>query len=279
MAPRLRYIIHFLLTAILLTILAASLASCRRKEYYDQSSADATIQSLAEMVRNGDIGRLPELVRSNDENLNKTLKSAGIIFERIQLLSDTLKKKFPDEVDELIEKAKTTATEEANKVAKRRGQTDWGERLQTLFIDPSGAIDDFMSRATVAYADDETYALLIDGQPAFGIGIILKQNPENQKWYLNWPDNLTGMVKMMPQTDAEWMIIRSMLKSISNGVRWTERGIREDKIKQLDDVWQHAAMNVAPNVVVQWLIYEQAVKKRPKKSSSTPQPSTNDNGG
>ena len=240
------------------------LAGCSREAYYDQTSAEATVDSLAEMVRNGEMVRVPELVHADDENVTKTLHAAGVIFHRMQLLAVTIREKYPDEVDDVLAEVKAEALKAADKEGKKRGGKDWGKRLEAMLVDPASAIDSLMERVSVVYSNDEEYALLIDGEPAFGVGIVIRQSSDDGLWYIEWPSNLAGMSSQMPQTDAEWSILRSLLKSVANGVDWTEKAINEGKAKKLEDVWKEAGKEVVPNIVIGWLIYEQAVKHRPK---------------
>ena len=253
---------------LILIAAAILLTGCSRKTYYDQTTPESTVESFAEMVRQGDMGRIPDLFHADDENVTNTLHAAGVIFHRMQLLAVTIREKYPDEVDKVLAEAKTEALDIADKQGKKRGSKDWGNKLQAMLIDPTATIDDLMTRVSVVYANDDQYALMIDDQPAFGIGMTMSKSPEDQQWYIDWPTNLPGMSSQMPQTDAEWSIIRSLLKSVANGVDWTEKAINDDKTKKLEDVWKEAGKEVIPNIVIGWVIYEQAVKHRPDKTQN-----------
>ncbi len=246
----------------LLLALTLLLPSCGRKTNYDQSSAQATVDSLAEMLETGDVVRIPSLIHTDDENLTKTLHAVGVILMRIQNLSTTIKEKYPDEVDELLKKIEADATAQLEKAGNDRGQTDWGDRFQALLVDPADAFHDLLDRVEVVYASDEMQALLFDGKPALG-GIILLQNPDDGKWYFDWPDQIPGLDTAMPKTEAEWKILRSILKTVANGVDWTKEEIEEGNAKNLNKVYEEVAKNVGPNLVIGWFIYQQALKKRP----------------
>ncbi len=242
-----------------------SLTSCwGRKGTYDQTTPEATVESLTEMIKNGDLPRIPELIQAEDEMLTRTLRSTAVILLRMQALSEKIKKEYPDEVDALFERIKKDAMETVQKKGEERGQTDWGDRLQAFLIDPGSMFDEQTSRIGVAYVDDETYAVTFDGQPAFGVGMLIRQNPDDLNWYFVWPENIPGLNTKMPKTDAEWKILRSLLKSVANGVEWTEKTIDEGKAKDLDAVWEQTMRNVGPNLAIGWMLYERALKKRPK---------------
>lgn len=57
--------------------------------------------------------------------------------------------------------------------------------------------------------------------------------------------------------------MNAMLKSVTNGVEWTERRITDEKnAGQLEEIWAQLAIDVGPALVVQWGLYEQATKAR-----------------
>jgi len=272
-----------LLRATLLMITCALVAGGCSEQEYDQSSPNNLLDSLVEMVENGDVGRMPELIYTDDPDLRQCLDSAGIILERIQLLSVTVREKYPDEIDDLLEKGEEEATKRIEEAGNERGRSDWGAQFEGILKDPFGAIEENRDRLTAAYVADDMYALQIDDEPAFGLGLLIvwaadevevDENGKSKyiypgdvpgKWYFQIPMDLPYVKDKLPQTEAEWTIMKSLMKSVANGVRWAEQAVEDEgKYESLDEVWQELAMNVGPNLVVGWVIYEKALENRPE---------------
>ncbi len=262
--------------AILVSLLACvALPGCRRRSY-SQASADATVQSLADMLKDGNVRQIPSLIRAQDPKMQELLDRLGPLFDRLHRLSETLQEKYPDEVDALLAKAAQAGGEKiaASGRTTRSGE-QWRDQLTLMIADPFGTMDREMARVSTIYVDDETYALTIDGQPAFGVGILIRQ-ADDGKWYFHVPEYIPGLSSQMPQTDHEWRIMNSMFKSVTNGVEWTERRIAEENAGQLEEIWAQLALDVGPQLVMQWGLYEKATKareerlKREKQTGSAP---------
>ena len=255
---------HWLALAGFTLAMAILAGGCDREKHYDQSTPQATVDSFVDMVRNGDVQRIPELISTSDENLTRTLYSTGVILLRMQRLGETVREEYPDDVDRLMKRIKEDATKKIEEMGRNRGREGMGDEFQAFLLDPAPWIEEQMDRVDVVYVEDELYAIQFDRKPVFGVGILLRLNTEDNKWYFVWPENIPGLSTAMPKTEAEWQILRSILKSVANGSEWTENAIAEGKADDLEEVWEQVVRNVAPNIVIGWLLYEQAIKKRPK---------------
>lgn len=251
------------LLAVLLSAAVFFAPGCRRSRTYHQTSADATVHSLADMLKDGNVHLIPSLIRAEDPKMQELLVRLGPLFNRMNRLSQSLREKYPDEFDALLAKAAAAGSERiaaSGRTAQDRGQ--WEERLTLMIADPFGMLDREMERVSTVYVDDETFALTIDDKPAFGVGVLIRQ-ADDGKWYFHLPQNLPGLGSRLPQSDAEWRIMNAMLKSVTNGVEWTERRITDEKnAGQLEEIWAQLAIDVGPALVVQWGLYEQATKAR-----------------
>lgn len=258
---------RFLRSLTLLAAAAAALAllllpACDRTREYNQNTPEATLSSLFEMIGDGNIHRLPELIYTDDPQLRAALDDVGLLLQRVYSLGEEIRTQYPEDVARLRAEYEALAVEKARQMAEERGGEELWLRLQLFLTDPQVAAENEIDRLGVVEIDEETFAVTIDNRPAFGVGLLMIRR--EGRWYFEFPQNLPGLGTSMPQTDAEWRIMRSILKSIANGVSWTEREVETGGIRNLDRVWRQAAEDVFPPIVTGWMIYEQALKARPK---------------
>lgn len=248
---------------LLLAVMCTMLTACRRTRNYSQHSADAVVRSLAEMIKEGNVRLIPSLIHADDPKMQELLAQLGPLFDRMYRLSQTLQEKYPGEFQALLEKAAEAGSEKiASSGRSSQSRGEWEERFTLLIADPFGMMDKQMERVSVVYVDDETFALTIDDKPAFGVGVLIREGKDG-KWYFHLPQNIPGLNSRLPQSDAEWRIMNAMLRSVTNGVEWTERRISEEKnAGRLEEIWGQLAIDVGPALVVQWGLYEQATKAR-----------------
>lgn len=266
-----------------LALVLVALSSCRRGGTYSQADADATVRSLAEMLKDGNVRQIPSLIRAEDPKMQELLGKLGPLFDRLYILSQTVQAKYPEEFNALLEKAASTGSEklaDSGRTSQNRDQ--WRDRFTLLLANPFGMMDDEMDRVSTVYVDDETCALTIDGKPAFGVGLLIRQ-AEDGKWYFHLPENIPGLGSRLPKSDAEWRILNAMFKSVTNGVEWTERRIAEEEnAGRLEEIQAQLAIDVAPQLVVQWGLYERATKardEREKKEKQAQPPSQTESDG
>jgi len=278
---------HLRITVLLsLSLALLALSSCRRGGNYSQSNADATVRSLAEMLKDGNVRQIPSLIRAEDPKMEALLDKLGPLFDRLYNLSQTVQEKYPDEFQVLLEKAASAGSAKiADSDRTNQNRDQWRDRFTLMLANPFGTMDKEMERVSTMYVDDETYALTIDGKPAFGVGILIRQ-ADDGKWYFHVPENIPGLGSRLPKSDAEWRILNAMLKSVTNGVEWTERRIAEEEnAGRLEEIQAQLAIDVAPQLVVQFGLYERATKardereKKEKQAQQTPPPDSGEGGG
>jgi len=257
------------LIALLLIFTSCFLISCDGRSY-DQSDAQAVVDSLAKMLEKGDVGKIPTLIYAEDDQKRLMLDRCGYLLDRLQNLSDSIKETYPDEVDELLNKAKETAEEKVAEEGRRRDrESQWMSQFGQLMTDPFGVLEEQMQRVEVVVLDDERSAVTFDGKPAFGgIGLMIRQGEDN-KWYFELPQTLPVLGAKMPQTEQEWQILGAMLKTIAKGIEWAEDDIESGDCETLDEVWRDVMENTWPGLAMQYLVYEQALDMRGKQKDET----------
>jgi hypothetical protein len=257
------------LLLVVASVLPMMAPGCRGKKY-DQSSAAATVRSMQEMIKDGNAHQLPTLIKAENEDMQRLLEQARPIIDRMHKLGIALQEKYPDEFDALVERGVAAGKEKFNEVTNQRPDGEqWRDRVTLLIADPFGMLDREMTRVDTEYVSDDTYALTIDGKPAFGVGLLIRRDIETRKWFFEVPDTIPGLSAQLPKSDAEWRITSAMLKSVANGVEWTERKITDEKdAGTLEEIWAELAINVAPNLVIQWGIYESVVKRRKEREKA-----------
>lgn len=259
-------------TAVLLAVLVMGMlliTGCKPGKKYNQGSAAATVRTMEQMIKDGNAHQLPTLIKAESEEMQRLLDQAQPIIERMHKLGLALQEKYPEEFEALVQRGIDASKEKFNEVTDARDDGDqWRDRATLLIADPFGMLEREMGRVETVYVDDDTYAMTIDGKPAFGVGILIRQ-AEDGKWYFSVPETIPGLSSQLPQTDAEWRIMSAMLKSVANGVEWTERKITDEKdAGTLEEIWAELAINVAPNLVIQWGIYETVTKRRKEREKA-----------
>ncbi|MBL1217641.1 MAG: hypothetical protein D8M59_09110 [Planctomycetes bacterium] len=256
---------------MMLLVMAGLLAvttGCRRT--YDQSSAEAVMESARAMVEDGQVAQLPKLIYARTERERAMYDKCGYLLDRMYRLSERIREEFPEEVAELKDEGIEKAQEVAQEQDRRRGNDNvWQEWVAGFLSDPFGMLDKQMARVEVVEVDDLRSAVTVDGMPAFGVGLVIRKGDgDDPNWYFELPTSIPMVNQQMPQTEAEWKIIGAMLKSVANSVSWIEESIDSGEAESLKDVGQEAFEMVAPTLFMQWSLYDRAVKARPKEAEN-----------
>lgn len=248
----------------MLAALLTTAAGCRKT--YDQSSAEAVLESAQAMIKDGEVRQLPKLIHASNDREREMLDKCGYLLDRIYRLSERIKDEFPEELAELKEKARAKAEEVAEGQDQRRDQGErWQRMVGQWFADPFGMLKNQMARVEVVEIDDIQAAVTVDGMPAFGVGLVIRKGEgDDPNWYFQLPSSIPMVNQQMPQTEAEWKIIGAMLKSVANSVSWVEESIDAGEVTSIEKVGQESFEMVAPTLFLQWSLYERAVKMRPK---------------
>lgn len=243
------------------------MVSCSKT--YEQDTPEVVLESLVDMISNSDVDRIPDLVYAEDENMRVILNRTGYLLERMRKLSLKIRETYPDEVAELLKTAEEKALDKAEeKNIGQRSRDDWEAELQKFLADPFGVFQEQMHRVEVVEIDDIRAAVTIDGEPAFGVGLMLRkceiEGADNGKWFFELPQNIPWVGKSMPQTEQEWKIVALMLKSVANGIEWTETAIDKGECKSLKEVQGEVFEKVGFQFVGAWMVYQAALDARGK---------------
>lgn len=240
---------------------------------YDRSTPESTVAAMSAMIQSGDVDQLPSLIYAEDPRIRELLAEIGPILDRIESLARTINERFPTQVATIRDEVTAAAADRAGQAARSRNMDEslWESRIQLILADPFKNFEEQLARVSVVEISSDMYAIQVDGKPAFGVGLIMRKM-EDGLWYVEWPTNIPGMSRFMPQTDAEWTILRSILKSVTKGVAWTEDRIDDENLENLNEVMRQAQEEIFPPVIVGAGLYMRAIEMRPNvdNSESTP---------
>ena len=126
--------------AAILTMVATVLGGlfgCDRPTVYSQETPDDVIRSAAEMIRNGETQRLPDLIAADNDEMRRMLNRLGVLFGNMQQLAKSTQERFPDEMAKIhAEAERRAAAGEGNPIlsalasggGQRAGQPGSGRR-------------------------------------------------------------------------------------------------------------------------------------------------------
>jgi hypothetical protein len=230
------------------------------REGYPQDTPEAVLTSARRMVENGHASRLPDLIYAESKPMRDLLNELGAVLGSLQALAREVQRHYPEEIDALRKEADAAAKngqatsflqKMVGQVAPggRRNQRGRGPQLdldasqqrrtfdnamKEVFADPYGWLARSEGRLTVQTLTSDTAALMWDGKPVFGVGLLLKE--DRGKWYLMLPTNLPGMGRILPKSDETWQIMGNLLDVLDNMVKDLTQDVRRGKIKRLDDL-------------------------------------------
>jgi hypothetical protein len=244
---------------VAIPVLILVLAACRRPSY-DTSTPEATLDAAVEMVRKGDARSLPGLLEipSRDITFEDGVTEASAIAEvksklgsmlmQVLRVADTLRGRFPDEVNR-----------ELRAVLDRKAQ---GARDVAIAIlaDPSEWLAAQRPRLAATDLGDGTAALTFDGEPILAGVLTLAEAPDG--WRLRVPIELARESPYWPDTRPEWSVIASMMLAVEHALEDFQRDLDRGKITSLSMASSRVGRLVGESVAVQSIIY--AAMKRPE---------------
>jgi hypothetical protein len=251
--------------------LIAVLAGCRRPSY-DTSTPEATLDAAVEMVRRGDARSLPALIEipARDVAFDDGVTEASAIAEvkeklgsmllQVVRVAETLRRRFPDEVDRELRAVLDQRTRSARDIAI------------AVLADPSAWLSAQRPRLAATDLGDGTAALTFDGQPILAGVLTLAETPDG--WRLRVPVELARESPYWPDTRHEWSVLASMMLAVEHALEDFQRDLDRGKIGSLSVASSRVGRLVGESVAVQSIIY--AAMKRPElenaASSSAPTP-------
>lgn len=213
-----------------------------------------------EFVESGRPERLPELIHAESPEMEAVLARVGRLLGSLHELAGAVQERFPEETARLRAEAVPDATALMGRAREAaRDGPDEGF-LARVFADPFGWLRSARERVSVVYIADDARAVLIDGQPAFGVGLTMREYEEG--WRLALPMSLPLVSRYMPKSREEWTIVASMVTVIDNAVRDLEADVRAGRVRHLNDAARAAGEKAWAPLVMTIVAYQRAMEVR-----------------
>ena len=262
-----------LLAAVLVLLLVVP--GCRRQpKQYSQKTPEALIQSLEDMVKDGNTRRLHELFYCEDEHMRLALRRLGRMTGRLAELAETINTAYPEEVAELTKQAEEAvangqATSLMGKLAqgamqsrRSRRSTSEGEQgdafnaaFRQLLANPYASFEQAGERLTAMELTDDYAGLMWDEKPLLPpFGIKLRRDVD-EKWYIQIPMDLPIITKYRPRTQEQWMIAGYLMRAWENAAVDLKAKIEAGDLRDLDEVAGEAGAMILPPTMMIGIAY------------------------
>lgn len=241
-------------------VMGFGLPSCSKPQY-DTSSPQAALDSMYKIIEESRPELLGSLVYIQPRSItfddgvteasaidNVTEKS-GDMFGSLFRVAKKLRDRFPEDVSKELSAAGPSIKID-----------DTGFNPTRFLADPFGLLDQQRSRITVEDLGDGTAAILIDGKPAFGVGLQMKD--VDGQWKVDVPIDL--LQDWRPDTRYEWSVLASMMLSMENALKAFEKELDENQFRDLEQASRRVGRLLGERVFVQVMIY-QGMKANAKK--------------
>jgi len=223
---------------------------------YQQDTPDAVLASARKMVEKGDARKLTELIYAENKEMRALLSDLGGLLGSLQTLGGEVRKAYPKEIEKLQADA-AAAAKDGNATSflqkmmsqagggRRRGQgqppmdpdaaqATFNNAMKELFADPYGWLQKSEGRISTQTVTDDTAAILWDGKPVFGVGLMMKQ--EKGRWYVMVPTSVPGVGSILPKTADGWEILGDVVQVFDNTVTDLTDDVRKGRCKRLEDL-------------------------------------------
>lgn len=227
-----------------------------RMPRYDQDTPQAVLASARQMVLDGRASHLTRLIYADSPQLRQWLDDIGVLLGSLQVLGQEVQRAFPEEVARLRAEAEEAARRgQASTLFRRMGQQVFSARgrsgpppddvrqqfdllMKEVFADPYGWLERSEQRLSVELVDDETAAILWDGKPAFGVGLLMRRH--EGRWYISIPFDAPLLRRALPRSADGWEILGSLVATLDNAIRDLTRDVRQGRITRLEELAQRA---------------------------------------
>jgi hypothetical protein len=264
---------------------------------YPQDTPEAVLASAKKMVQKGDADRLPDLIYAATPQMRDLLNEVGTVLGSLQELAREVQRRYPEEIAALKAEAEASAKngQASSFVQKmigqagamggnrrgRRGQPPaagaemddprklFDNAMKEVFADPYGWLAQSEGRLTVQTMTDDDAALMWDGKPVFGIGLLLHR--EGSKWYLMLPTNAPGLSKVLPKSKETWAIMGNLMAVFDNMIRDLTRDVRAGKAARLEDLGHLAGEKAFVPAVIVFFSYGRALEAEKKEAKAAAQ--------
>jgi hypothetical protein len=262
------------------------LPACSR---YDQDTPESVLVSARQMVQDGHAERLTDLIYADSPQMRALLDQIGGLMGTLQDLALTVQKAYPKEIDKLRADAEEAARSgnatsflqqmvgQASQGRRRRGdpppdpdsmRSTFDNAVKEIFADPYAWLQKSEGRLTVKTVTDDTAALLWDGKPVFGVGLMLKE--EKGRWYLMLP-TVGPAASILPKTEEGWEILGSLVDVFDNTLLDLSNDVKAGKCKRLDDLAAAAGEKAFLPAMLAFLAYGKYMEaERPDEQQNQP---------
>jgi hypothetical protein len=273
---------------VVLAILPLLVGSWGCGRQYSQDTPDDVLRSARAMVENGDAHRLPDLLHAETPELRQLLTQFGKVMGSLQALALELHRAYPEEIAQIKAQAEEAASRGdatgffgrmvggmggpvQQRTVQMRGrrsgaspspqggmQQSFNDMAKELFADPYGWLERSEGRLSTQYVADDLAAILWDGKPAFGVGLLMKQ--ERGKWYIMLPSMVPGAGQILPSTEEMWQIAGALTSALDNAIKDTQREVRAGKHPTLEDLSRSVGEKAAVPAIMIMFAYQRAAQ-------------------
>jgi hypothetical protein len=237
-----------------ITILAISicLAGCSKPEY-DASSPQAALDAMHQMIADGHPEMLGRMVHIEARDIayedgvteasaiENVIDKTGDMLGQLYRVAGKLRTRFPDQVQTELNRAGDAA---------KRNDLDF---ITQFLADPFGLMDRERSRVSVNDLGDGTAAILIDGKPPLGFGLLMREI--DGQWRVDVPIDM--LQNYRPDTREEWKVVANIMLAIENSLTAFETELDRGEFRDLRQASNRAGRLLGERVIVQAIIYEQ----------------------
>ena len=227
---------------------------------YQLEDPQSLVETAWEFVEAGRADRLPELVHPESPEMESVLARVGSLLASAQELASAVAARFPAEVAEI----RTNAEGVQLGALAGPGGPD-GASLGRLLADPFGWLERARERVRIVYVADDVRAVLIDGMPAFGVGMTIRQFDDG--WRIVLPTALPGVANFMPRSNEEWQVVASMVTVVDHAVRDLAGEVRAGSVRSVEDTARRAGEMAWGPLVMTVVAYQKAREARTRDRS------------
>jgi hypothetical protein len=226
----------------------------------DRSTPEGTIAAARWAVERGEARRIGDYIFADNEETRRLFRRLGVFLGNVQQLGQTIQEKFPAEVAGLKAAAEQAAAEGkatslvsqlTSQMRPGRGRRSgppamagddsarqaFDNALKGLFADPYGWVRESEKRLTTTFLTDTSVALLWDEKPILPpIGMVMRRDDTDGRWYFALPTNLPGVSNFMPKTKEQFEIFGGLIKVFDQVVIDLRNDIDEGRLTTLDEV-------------------------------------------
>ena len=262
--------------AALIAALSTALCGCSKPQY-DTSSPQSALDSMYQMIADGHPEMLSHMLYIEPRDITysdgvteasaieNVTDKAGDMLGQLYRVAQKLRGRYPADVNRELNKAHGSIQK-----AARGEDPDFFGRFMT---DPFGLMDQQRQRITVQDLGDGTAAILIDGKPAFGLGLQMREvGGVDGGWKIDVPIEL--LQEYRPNTREEWSVIANMMLSLERALTQFEVELDRGDFRDLQQAGNRAGRLLGERGFVQAIIYQTMKKRPPARDQAATQPAT-----